>query len=87
MTKTNETQDRRIVVLAEKWVFIGDYHAATATAPAFLTDAACVRRWGTTAGLGQLALDGPTPSTQLDPCGLLVLDNPSAVIYTIKCQN
>jgi hypothetical protein len=31
-----------------------------------LTNAACVRRWGTTAGLGQLANEGPTKDTVLD---------------------
>lgn len=32
-----------------------------------LTDAQCVRRWGTTAGLGQLAAQGPQENTTLDP--------------------
>lgn len=82
MTKA---KDRRIVVLSERWVFIGDYHAATATAPAHLTDASCIRLWGTTAGLGEIALRGPTERTVLDPCGILLLDNPAAVLYTIPC--
>lgn len=81
-----QTTDKRIVALEGRWVFIGDYHAATETAPAHLTDAACVRVWGTTAGLGELALNGPTNSTKLDPCGVLVLDNPGAVLFTIKCH-
>lgn len=29
----------------------------------------CVRRWGTQNGLGQLALEGPTAETVLDPEG------------------
>ena len=29
----------------------------------------CVRRWGTERGLGQLALEGPTNQTVLDPEG------------------
>lgn len=32
-----------------------------------LINAACVRRWGTTAGLGQLASQGPQKDTKLDP--------------------
>ena len=78
--------DKRIVVLQAGWVFIGEYHAATKTAPAHLTEASCIRKWGTTAGLGELALLGPTKDTVLDPCGVLLLDNPQAVLYTIKCD-
>jgi hypothetical protein len=32
-----------------------------------LTDAQCVRYWGTAAGLGELAMNGPTSTTKLDP--------------------
>jgi hypothetical protein len=28
-----------------------------------------IRRWGTSAGLGQLALEGPQENTRLDNCG------------------
>jgi hypothetical protein len=31
-----------------------------------VTEARNVRIWGTTKGLGELALDGPTPKTKLD---------------------
>jgi hypothetical protein len=79
--------DKRIVVLQAGWVFMGDYHPASGTKPAHLTDASCVRKWGTTAGLGELALKGPTKETVLDPCSVLVLDNPQAVLYTIKCEH
>jgi len=30
-------------------------------------DASCIRRWGTTAGLGEIATGGPTADTVLDP--------------------
>lgn len=32
-----------------------------------LTDTQCIRRWGTTDGLGQLATQGPQANTKLDP--------------------
>jgi hypothetical protein len=84
-TTASATKDRRIVVLTERWVFIGDYHKATETAPAHLTDASCIRAWGTTGGLGEIALKGPTKSTVLDACGILLLDNPAAIVMTIPC--
>lgn len=46
-------------VLVGRLTLDGDYGT--------LTDVACVRRWGTTAGLGQLAAKGPQPDTVLDP--------------------
>ena len=78
------SQERRIVALSERWVFIGDYHAPTETAPASLTDASCIRIWGTTAGLGEIALRGPTPNTKLDPCGTLIIE-PGAVLFSLVC--
>ena len=86
-TKTNHPYEGKkvIVALSERWVFIGQYHAATTTAPAYLSDASCVRAWGTTQGLGEIALKGPTKSTVLDPCGVLLLDNAKAVLFSIPC--
>jgi hypothetical protein len=79
-------KDKRIVVIQSGWVFIGEWHPATDTAPAFLSDASCIRRWGTTAGLGQLALSGPTDDTVMDMAGIVVLDNPQAVLFSIRCE-
>lgn len=55
----------QIVVLQRGWVYVGqvkqsgDYYE--------LTDGACIRRWGTTKGIGQLATNGPTTNTELEP--------------------
>lgn len=55
----------RIVVLDRGFVVVGavsevgDY--------VVIDDCRCVRRWGTTGGLGQLASCGPLAETKLDP--------------------
>lgn len=59
--------ERRIVVAQRGWVFVGNWSQNGTEVT--LTNASVIRRWGTTKGLGQLALDGPTASTVLDPCG------------------
>ena len=46
----------------------------------------CVRRWGTTAGLGELARTGPTKTTQLDPEGDGVLVGLLHVLRQIPCN-
>lgn len=61
---------RRQIVIGERgWVWVGtvtrdggDY---------ILTDASCIRIWGTTQGLGELALKGKTPKTVLEPVGTI----------------
>jgi len=85
ITATGSVVDKRIVVLTNGWVFVGEYHHE-AGKPAFLTAASCVRKWGTTAGLGELALNGPTSLTVLDACGIVVLENPQAVLFTHPCN-
>lgn len=39
-----------------------------------LTNASVIRRWGTSDGLGQLALSGAQPDTVLDKCGTFEFD-------------
>lgn len=55
----------QIAVLQRGWVFIGNI---TQNGDDYsLADGACIRRWGTTKGLGQIAKDGPTSNTELEP--------------------
>lgn len=79
--------DKRIVVVQSGWVFIGEYHAAQGATPAYINDASCIRTWGTTRGLGEIALNGPTKSTVLEPCGVVVLDSPQSVLFTLQCND
>lgn len=54
-----------IVVMMNGFVSVG---RVTGTDKYLLIDDAnVVRRWGTTRGLGQIAKDGPTANTALDP--------------------
>ncbi|MBK8752405.1 MAG: hypothetical protein IPL99_12495 [Candidatus Competibacteraceae bacterium] len=73
---------KQIVIAQCGWVFIGD---VTLTGnDVVIENAAVVRRWGTTEGLGQLARSGPTPNTRLDPCPTVRIPMPS-VIATMDC--
>ena len=69
-----------IVVIREGWVFVGTRELSD-NGVTKLTDAACVRTWGTTQGLGELALSGPLKATVLDPCGTVEVPTPSVHFY------
>ena len=73
---------KKIVVITSGWVVIGDVteHNDRLT----IDDASVIRVWGTTAGLGDIALNGPTSSTILDPAGVVEVYN-HAVIMQIPC--
>ena len=62
-----------IVVIQSGWVFVGIKAPTPANAKpgdiVTLTNAACVRKWGTSRGIGELALSGPLSETVLDPAG------------------
>lgn len=72
----------QIAVLDRWFVYVGNCRIEDGTL--VITDASCVRRWGTAAGLGQLAAAGPTSQTRLDPAGT-VRAPLSAVIHLIDC--
>ena len=57
----------KIVILQRGWVFIGRWVEDGDNCA--LDNAHTIRVWGTTKGLGQLALEGKTSSTKLDKAG------------------
>lgn len=63
------SEGHKIVVLQRGWVAVGQlkYYGDEGV----LTDSSIIRNWGTKKGLGQLALEGKTSETVLDPCGTL----------------
>ena len=73
----------RILVLQRGWVIVGRY--VERGDECCLYDAAVIRRWGTTKGLGEL-IDGPTPSTTLDKCGEVRAHKLSVVLHLIASK-
>ena len=65
----NGQKDIRIVILQRGWVYVGKF--TRAGEHIILEQAKCLRIWGTTKGLGELALIGPTKNTILDESGQL----------------
>jgi len=56
-----------IVVLDRGFVYVGNVQCSGDWC--VIADAKNIRVWGTTKGLGQLALNGPTDKTSLDDVG------------------
>lgn len=73
----------QIAVLDRGFIYVG--HCAIAEGFLTITEARCIRRWGTTAGLGQLAAKGPQANTKLDPAGT-VRAPVSALMHLIDCD-
>ena len=57
----------RIVIAQRGWVFVGRFEQDGDNVT--LYQASVIRTWGTTKGLGELALTGKTSKTVLDPVG------------------
>jgi hypothetical protein len=74
--------DIKICVLQRGWALIGRF--SKDDSDCLLKDAQVIRCWGTTKGLGQLAKEGPTSSTKLDPCNGDVQFDYLTVVLTIK---
>ena len=73
---------KQIVVIASGWVVIGD--TSPVEGGILIEEASVIRTWGTTKGLGEIALNGPTKGTILDYAGSIhVLDH--AIIMRIDC--
>ena len=73
-----------IAVLERGFVYVGI--ATVADGMLVLQQAKNIRKWGTTAGLGQLALNGPTKDTVLDKAGKVIAPL-SAVIHLIEVHD
>ncbi len=84
MTKTTNTPSgKQIVIFDRGFVYVGD--VAIDGDWLIVSNAKNVRRWGTKKGLGELAANGPTANSQLDPTPT-VRAPLRAVIGTIQCE-
>ena len=73
---------KEIIVCVERWNLIGD--VTETPTELVIKNCSTIRRWGTTAGLGEIAVNGPTESTILDFNGKVHVPL-NAVIFRIKC--
>jgi len=72
-----------IVILDKGWVFVGNVSIADEWI--VIENARNIRRWGTTNGIGQLAIYGPQTETILDDAGTVKFPM-SSLIARIKCE-
>ena len=75
---------KQIVIAQRGWVFVGDVERSGDDVT--ISNAQCVRRWGTTKGLGELASGGPKSATVLDDVGTVRLHT-LAVVAAIDCKD
>lgn len=79
-SSANYTGDIKIVVLQRGWVYVGRF--SRNGNDCMLTNASCIRRWGTTKGLQEL-VNGVTSDTVLDKCEGVVEFDWLTVVHTI----
>lgn len=77
------TPTLKIAVLDRGFVYVGLCH--TEDGALVISRAQNIRRWGTSAGLGELASKGPQAQTKLDAAGTVRAPMPS-VIHLIDCN-
>lgn len=77
------TTKLQIAVLDRGFVYVGQ--CTIGDQGLTITEASCVRRWGSTGGLGELAQKGPQTNTKLDPAGTVHAPM-SSVIHLIDCD-
>jgi hypothetical protein len=78
-----KTGSKKICILQSDWVMVGDFIREGNDCT--LTNANVIRGWGTTEGL-EIAINGPTTSTILNPCGTVRFDYLSA-IAVLDCSD
>ena len=70
---------KQIVVLQRGWIVIGDVEKTETEVK--INNCSVIRVWGTSKGLGELAENGATSNTKLDPCPPVTVHPLSVVLY------
>lgn len=83
MTTETTTAPLMIAVLDRGFVYVG--RCSLDGGFLTVTEARCVRRWGTSGGLGELAQKGPQSGTKLDDA-CTVRAPMTALIHLIDCD-
>ena len=73
----------QIVIAQRGWVFVGDISRSGDDVT--ISNAKCIRRWGTTEGIGELARKGPLQDTILDDAGTVRI-HALAIVATLDCE-
>ncbi len=79
-----KNSDIKIVILQRGWIMIGRYKKEGDTVT--LENAYTIRSWGTSKGLGQLALEGKQTNTKLDKAGHVEC-HILTVVATLNCDD
>lgn len=72
-----ESSTKQIIVCHRGYVFLGDVEDKESEV--VIRNAKNLRRWGTTYGLGQLAIEGPQPESKIDDAGTVRV-HPLAIV-------
>jgi len=79
MTGNAKPTKKQIVVLQRGWIVIGD--VAKEDEQISIKNCSVIRVWGTSKGLGEIAKNGPTGNTKLDPCPDCFVHPMTVVMY------
>lgn len=78
-----DSERMQIICCHRGFVFVG--MVADSELEVVIRQASCVRKWGTTSGIGEIASNGPTEKTVLDFAGTVRV-HPLSVVCRIDCE-
>jgi hypothetical protein len=81
-TEEPKNSNIKIVILQRGWVMVGRWSQKDDMCS--LDNAYVIRTWGTTKGLGELALEGKKSSTKLDKAGHVEFHQ-LTIVATLNC--